>query len=144
MREAPLSGDDPQIVAGVVQSPAAVLGGDDDVLDAHAEAPGEVDPRLDREAHPGLDRPGLALDHVRRLVRRLADAVADAVDEVLAVAGVGDDLARRAVDVLAGHAGADGLEPGLLRAADDLEHLALLGGGLAADVHRARRVRAVA
>src|ERR1700742_5392523 len=137
----PFSCDDAHLVAGVVEAPPAVLGGDDDVLDAHAEAPGQVDPGLDREAHPRLDRPRLALDHVRRLVRRLADPVAGAVDEVLAVAGVGDDLAGRAVDLLAGHAGAHGLEAGLLGPADDLEDLALLGGGLA-DMHRAGRVRA--
>src|SRR3954469_23801282 len=116
-----LSCDDPHLVAGVVEAPAAVLGGHHDVLDAHAEAPGEVDPGLDREAHARLDRPGLALDHVRRLVRGLADAVPDAVDEVLAVAGVGDDLAGGAVDLLAGDPGAHGLEAGLLGAAHDLE-----------------------
>ena len=55
----------------------------------------------------------------------------DAVDEVLAVAGVGDHLARGAVDLLAGDARAHGLEAGLLRAADDLEDLALLVGRLA-------------
>ena len=57
--------------------------------------------------------------------------MADAVDEVLAVAGVGDHLARGAVDLLAGDPGADGLEAGLLGAAHDLEDLALLVGGLA-------------
>src|SRR4051794_25239659 len=134
-----LSCDDPHLAAGVVEAPAAVLGGHHDVLDAHAEASGQVDPGLDREAHAGLDRPALALDHVRRLVRGLADAVADAMDEVLAIAGVRDDLARRAVDLLAGHAGAHGLEARLLRAADDLEHLALLVARLA-DVDRPRRV----
>ena len=51
---------------------------------------GEVDPGLDREAHARLERVRLALDHVRRLVRRQPDAVAGAVDELLAVAGVGD------------------------------------------------------
>ena len=63
--------------------------------------PLQVDPGLDREAHPGLERVRLALDHVRRLVRGQADAVPGAVDEVLAVAGLGDHRARRPVDVLA-------------------------------------------
>src|SRR6185436_2689417 len=60
-----------------------------------------------------------------------------------AVAGVGDHLARGAVDLLAGYAGPHGLEAGLLGAPDDLVHLALLVGRLA-DVHAARGVRAVA
>jgi hypothetical protein len=66
-----------------------------------------------------------------------ADAVADAVDEVLAVARVGDHLARRAVDLFAGDPRADGLEAGLLGSPDALEDLALLVGWLA-DVHGAR------
>ena len=69
--------------------------------------------------------------------------MADAVDEVLAVAGVGDHLARGAVDLLAGDARAHGLEAGLLRAADDLVDLALLVGRLA-DVDGAGGVGAVA
>ena len=105
--------------------------------------PRQVDAGLDREAHAGLDQVRLALDHVRRLVGGQADPVADAVDEVLAVAGVGDHLARGAVDLLAGDARADRLEAGLLGAADDLVHLALLVGRLA-DVHGAGRVGAVA
>ena len=57
-------------------------------------SPGEVDAGLDGEAHPGHQRLLLALDHVRRLVGGGADAVAGAVDELLAVAGVRDHLAR--------------------------------------------------
>src|SRR5690349_22120033 len=64
------SGDEPDLLGGVVEAPAAILGHRHDVLDPHAEAVGEVDPRLDREAHPRLERLLLALDHVRRLVRR--------------------------------------------------------------------------
>ena len=72
-----------------------------------------------------------------------ADAVADAVDEVLAVAGVGDHLrAARSISWQA-TPGPDGLEAGLLGCADDLVDLALLVGRLA-DVDRAGRVRAVA
>ena len=49
------SGDELQVVRGPVE-PAASVGGDgDDVLDADAEAPGQVDPGLDREAHPRLE-----------------------------------------------------------------------------------------
>src|SRR3954452_325913 len=139
----PRSGDDAHLAAGVVEPPSAVLGGDDDVLDAHAEAAGEVDAGLDREAHPGLDRVLLPLDHVGRLVRGHPDPVPDAMDEAVAVAGVGDHPARGAVDLLAGHAGAHRLVARLLRAPHHLEDLALLRGRLA-DVDRARRVGAVA
>ena len=57
--------------------------------------PGEVDAWLDREAHAGHERLLLALDHVRRLVGGDADAVAGAVDELLAVPRVGDDRDAR-------------------------------------------------
>src|SRR4051794_10420032 len=137
------SGDDTQLAVGVVLPPAAVVGGDDDVLDAHPEAAGQVDAGLDREAHAGLDAIGLALDHVRRLVGPESGAMPDAVDEVLAVAGVGDHLASGAVDPLAGDPGADGLEAGLLGLAHDLVDRALLVGRLA-DVDGASRVGAIA
>src|SRR4249919_3295040 len=136
------SAHDPQLAARVVEPPCAVLGRDDDVFDPYAEPARQVDPGLDREAHAGLDRAGFALDHVRRLVGRETDAVAGAVDEPLAVSGFGDDPAGGAVDVLAGGAGANRLECGLLRAAHDVVHLSLLRGRLA-DVDGARRVRAV-
>ena len=67
----------------------------------------------------------LAFDHVRRFVRGHANAVADTVDEVLAVASFGDDLAAGAIDLLTSNAGAHGLEGGLLGVLDDFVHLAL-------------------
>jgi nucleotide-binding universal stress UspA family protein len=97
----PLSRDDAHLVAGVVQAPAALLGRGDDVLHAHPEATGQVDPGLDREAHAGLDRVGLALDHIRRLVGGQPDAVADAGDgvPVEVEAFVEDDPAQTLVRV---------------------------------------------
>ena len=50
---------------------------------------------------PGSSELGVAGDDVRLLVRLQADAVAGAVDEVLAVAGGGDDVAGGGVDRLA-------------------------------------------
>src|SRR5690606_141456 len=102
--------------------------GDDDVLDTHAEVPGQVDPRLDGEAHPGLDRRLGALDHVGRLVRRQADAVTRAVHEVLAEPGVVDDGTGRAVHVLAGGSRPDGVDGRLLGGTDDVVHLLLAVG----------------
>src|SRR5690606_2136014 len=120
---------------------------DDDVLDPHAEAAGEVDARLDGEAHAGLDRAVLALDHVRRLVGRGPDPVPGAVHEVLAVPGLDDHGARGPVDVLARRTGAHGVDPGLLRAAHDVVDLALLRRAgvvrAARDEHGARGVRPV-
>ena len=65
-----------------------------EVLDADPDAILEIDARLDAEGMTGRDRKVVALDHVGVLVLLHADAVARAVDEVLAVAGVGDDGAR--------------------------------------------------
>ena len=45
------SGDDLQLAGRVVQAAAAVLGDGDDVLDPHPEPAGQVDARLDGEAH---------------------------------------------------------------------------------------------
>src|SRR5262245_12477901 len=135
--------DDRELARRRVQAPAAVLGHRDDVLDPDAELVGKVDPRLDREAHAGLEQLFLALHHVRRLVRGQADAVPGPMDEPLAVARLRDHLARGPVDVLTRDARPNGFEPGLLRLLDDLVHLALRVGRLA-DVHGARRVRRVA
>jgi len=87
-----------EAVIGVVQPLTAAPGDCDDVLDTHSEASGEVDTRLNREAHPRPEHLLLTLDQVRRLVRRHADAVAGAVDEL----GTVSDMlwARPAITVL--------------------------------------------
>ena len=58
---------------------------------------------------PGSSGSRVARDDVRLLVRLQADAVAGAVDEVLAVAGRGDDVAGGGVDRLGGDAGPYGV-----------------------------------
>src|SRR5512134_901271 len=88
------SGYERHLVRGVVEPPAARLDAGDDVLYPHAEPAGQVDAGLDGEAHAGHQRTLLTLHHVRRLVCGQPDAVPGAVDEVLAVARVGDHLAR--------------------------------------------------
>ena len=100
--------------------------------------PGSIEKHM-----PGCKRLAFALDHVRRFVGGQPDPVADAVDEVLPVAGLGDHGACGAIDLLALDARADRLEPRLLRSPHDLVHLAFLVGGLA-DMNRAGRVRSVA
>src|SRR5690606_11638438 len=118
------------VPGGVVEPPSAVPGDGHDVLDADAEPAGQVDAGFDGEAHARHERLLLGVDHVGRLVRGDADAVPGAVDEVLPVAGVGDDRAGRPVDVLAGGAGAHGVESGLLGGAHEVVDAALLVGGL--------------
>ena len=98
----------------------AVFVQDHNVLDAHTELAGDVDSRLraDRAAdgHDGLAGEVCA----GQLVDIKAEGVAEAVAEVLAVAGLGDDVARGGVDLIAGDAGAGGGDTGKLRFEDDV------------------------
>src|SRR5664280_1198170 len=57
-----LPGDDQEVAVQLVEDDRAVLAADHDVLDPGPVAPGEVDPRLDRERHPDpeLLRVGMA------------------------------------------------------------------------------------
>src|SRR4029079_6924742 len=71
--------DHADAVVGVVEPPSAVVGDGDDVLDPHAEASGQVDAGLHREAHAGNQRLLLGLDHVRTLVGGGPRAVSRAV-----------------------------------------------------------------
>ena len=100
------------------------------------------------KALPDFERLVVALDHVWVLVAFEADAVAGAMDEQLAHARVGDDRARRAVDVLALDARLDRGRAGCLGALKDLVEVAnsSLGRMSASpgDPQRARDVRAVA
>ena len=91
-------------------------------------APGHVDARLDGHDLAGGERRVAALREPRALVDLDADAVAEAVAEVLAVAGGGDDVARDRVDLAAGGAGADRGERRLLRRAHELVDLARRAG----------------
>ena len=82
-------------------------------------------------------------DHVRILVRVAADAVPDAVDEVVAEPGRRDHVARGRVDRFARRSDGRGLHARFLRGREHGVHVADLGGGLA-DVEHARDVGAVA
>src|SRR4051794_40307221 len=72
----------------------------DDVLDARAMTARQVDPRLDREAHPRFEERLVPGDDVGVLVLLEPDAMSRAVHEVVAVARSRDDLARGGVDAL--------------------------------------------
>ena len=80
--------------------------------------------------------------HVARFVLVKADLMPQAMGEKLSVAGFGDDIARRLVDVAEARAGMYRRTARFVCAAHQLVHLALLGGRLAPE-ERARHVRAV-
>ena len=124
---------------------AAVVGHGDEVLDAHADAPRDVDAGLDRHDVPGAQRLlGGGAREPRRLVDLQAHAVAEAVAEVLAVARPLDDLARDRVDLASAAARAHRAQAGELRAQDELVDLAIRIGQPLAGRERPRAVRAVA
>ena len=69
-------------------------------------------PGSTENACPGVERLAVAADDVGVFVLLDADAVAGAMDEVRAVAAVGDDAAGDAVDVLARRADGRGVDRG--------------------------------
>jgi len=87
----------------------AAVGGDNPVVfETDAELTGDVDARLVGEGHAGSEWRGVASDEIGPLVAVHADAVAEAVGEVLVVrtvACVGDDFAGCIVDGVTGDAG---------------------------------------
>ena len=116
------------------------VGVDEDVDLAPDAELGEVDARLDREAGPGQDEPllvGLEVVHVGAVaVGLLADAVAGAVDERRAVAGLVDHPARGVVDLPAVERAArrrrrraTARDRRVAGAGDDLEDLGILPTG---------------
>src|SRR5205814_452507 len=90
----------------------------------------------------GGDPLAVSGDDERVLVLLEADAVAGAVDEVGAVAAVGDDAAGHGVDVLGRYAGAHGADGLGLGSLEDGVEVAELGRRLTGE-HRACDVRAV-
>src|SRR4051794_33890746 len=111
------SGDDGERLGGPAEDLAGVLGDDDQVLDAHAAAAGDVDARLDRDHVPPRQVRVLAARQPRTLVDLEADAVTEAVAEVVLVSRRGDQVACDRVDLAPGWARPDGRERRLLRAA---------------------------
>ena len=106
---------------------ASVGGADPVVFEADAELADDVDAGFVGEGHAGFQRGVVAADEVGPFVAVHADAVAEAVGEVLvvgAVAGGGDDVAGGGVDGLALDTGARGGEGGGLGLVDDVEDFA--------------------
>ena len=114
---APLDVEDREVFAVVVEDLAAVGGHDDQVLHANADVSGQVDAGLDGEDLPLADGLVVCGGDVARLVVDEADLVAKAMREVIAPAGVLDDLACGEVDLGKRHAGSDDLLGSLVGAA---------------------------
>lgn len=93
-------GDDHQAPIGLVQLIHPSLGAHHDVLDAHPEPTGEIDPRLDRECHPRLQEEVVSFDHVRMLMNLEADAMPSPVDEEPAITRARNDASSPAIDLL--------------------------------------------
>src|SRR4030042_2063806 len=113
---------------------AAFLGDGQAVLDADAKFSVDVDSRLVTESHSRLELQRVPADKVRIFVSLQADAVAEAVGEVLVVrteAGILDNPAGRPVDGFAGRPRFDCLEGRGLGFPDDFPDLTLLVGRLA-------------
>ena len=127
--------DDPHLMGGLVRPPSAFRSNGHDVFNPNAVPPRKIDAGFNGKAHAGVQSLGFALHHVRRLMGCQPDPVPDAVDEVFAVAGVGNHRPGCTVDLLAFHARPHGLESRLLGLPDDVVNLAFLGGGLA-NMHR--------
>ena len=112
--------DHDDLVRVAAQLPRPGLLERDDVLEARAEAVGEVDAGLDREDVARDERLCVAGDDERLLVLVEPDAVAGAVEEVLPVARIGDDRTRGRVDRLARRSDLSRGEAGFVGADDDL------------------------
>src|SRR5438132_9672846 len=113
-------GNDDEVLGVVREHLAAVLGHHDEVLDPHAEAAREVDPRLDGDDVARHERVARLRSERRRLVYLEADAVPEPVAVRLAVARSADRRARHLVDVPAGLARPHRLERAPLRVAHEL------------------------
>src|SRR3989442_5073335 len=138
-----LPDDRERVIRSVQRFGATVVPEDRDVLDPDAEPTRDVDARLDRERHSGLEPLVVAANEIRMLVSVQADAVSRAVDEPLAIAGLLDHAPRRRVDRCRGGAGARRRVAGLLRSPHDVVDLADLVVDVLADVHGARDVGAI-
>ena len=101
-------------------------------------------PGSTEKAWPGSKRLGVAPDDVGVLVLLQADAVAGAVDEVLAVAGVGDDVAGHAVDPSSHGVPTDAAATAAAWASCRTAYSATNSSGRVAGEHGAGDVRAVA
>src|SRR3954447_7756162 len=112
--------DDAELLGQAAEIAVAVLGHHDQVLDPHTDLAGQINPWLDGDRLAGEKGVLGASRQARRLVHLEPDAVAEAVAEALAVAGLGDQIACDRVDGLALLAGCNGFEGLALCVEDEL------------------------
>src|SRR5207237_7259901 len=99
----------------LVQRPRRSVGIDyRDVLDAHAEAAGKIDARLDGKSHARLEGLPISVHEVRVFVTIEAYPVPGPMDAELPVTGVVDHAPSRRIDGLGGCVLAGGAVAGLL------------------------------
>src|SRR5689334_18794006 len=110
----PSAGRD-QLLRVAGEALAAVPGDHHEILDAHPADARQVDPWLHCDDHPLFQGCGVRDGEARILVDLETDAVTGAVLEVLAMAGLGDDVAHDRVGVLARDPGPHRVETGQLR-----------------------------
>src|SRR6266700_769141 len=103
-----------QVLGEAREDLGTVFRDDDEVLDPDAAFTRKVDPGLDRDDVAGRERVGRFAAQSRRLVHLDADAVAEAVAELLAEAGAVDHRSGGRIGVDAARARADALQPRLL------------------------------
>jgi hypothetical protein len=107
-------------------------GGDEDIIfDADAADAGEVDAGLDGDDHAGFEGGGAETGEGEGFVDIAAKTVTEAVAEVVAVAGFGDDVAGGFVDFFAVDAGFDGGDAGELSVEDHFVDFAHFCGDVA-------------
>src|SRR5215471_14778612 len=112
------------------------------VLDPDTAPAGHVDARLDGDGNPVSKSTGPAVSQHRRLVDLQAHPVPQTVREVLAVAGLGNDVAGRRVHVRHGRVRPGRRDPGPLRGGHERIEVAL-PAGWRAEHDRARHVGVV-
>src|SRR4051812_17822724 len=140
--------DNEQVAGDLVERIKAVVGTHDDVLDARAVLALDVDARLDAERVANFDRLVVAGDHVRILMTFEPNSVSGSMDEQVTHARLGDDRARRGVDLLALDTRPNRVARRLLRVLKDVVQLRELVGRarvvVAGHPHGPGDVRAVA
>src|SRR5262252_4910604 len=112
------------------------------VLNPDAAQARQVDTRLDGEGNPVPECTRLRHAQLRRLVDLQPHPVTEAMAEVLAVTGRGDDVPRGRVHARGGRAGHGRVNPGALRGGHQGIDVTLPGGGLP-EHDGARHVRVV-
>src|SRR5579864_1088217 len=129
----------------MAQDPCSCRLQDYQVFDAHAAPVRQVDAWFDREDHAWLEHlVATGGTHPWALVHFKTDAVPEAMQERIAIAGAGDDVARQGVGFATGHAWAHtplGFE---LRLEHDGVDLRQAGIVWRAEADRTCHVRAVA